>query len=215
MLYHVCVLFALAFGWIAWRRCSNAYTLPCPAWLAWMVELDNPFAKAHQARTIIHALPYKKGMSILDVGCGPGRVLVPLAQHVVGMAGQVTGLDVQAEMLEKAATKAKQQHVNNADFIHGTIDAVPLDRHYDAILLVCVLGEIPRDERAHVLKKIISRLKTGGIISVTETIFDPHFQSYRVVAHLMEDAGLHQILFVGNRFAYTAHFAYSEEKVVG
>jgi len=41
-------------------------------------------------------------------------------------------------------------------------------------VLVTVLGEVPDREAA--LREIFDALKPGGILSVTEIIFDPHFQ---------------------------------------
>ena len=56
---------------IAWRLCSHRYRLPCPTWLGWLVELDNPFSKIYRAETIVKHLDLTPGMVVLDVGCGP------------------------------------------------------------------------------------------------------------------------------------------------
>ncbi len=34
---------------IAWQTASRFYSLPCPVWLGWLVELDNPFTKTNRA----------------------------------------------------------------------------------------------------------------------------------------------------------------------
>jgi hypothetical protein len=46
-------------------------------------------------------------------------------------------------------------------------------------------------------------LKPGGILSVTEIIFDPHFQSRPTVARLARSAGFREQAFHGNRVAFT------------
>ena len=77
MLY-ILIALAIVFGWLAWRKASRRLHLPCPAWLSWFVELDNPFARENRAKRIIEHLAVSPGMTILDAGCGPGRLTVPL-----------------------------------------------------------------------------------------------------------------------------------------
>lgn len=207
MLYTISILGVLAAcGWILWRISSTRHTLPCPAWLAWMIELDNPFARAHKAWEIIETLPLKKGMKCLDIGCGPGRVSLPLAQKIAEMGGSVTGLDIQAEMLAKTSKRAKELNIQNIDFVQGDIHQIPIEQVYDVALMICVLGEIPKDVHEAVLKKIVSHLQPGGLISITETIFDPHFQRHQTVRKLMEKIACTETMFTGNWLAYTAHF---------
>jgi hypothetical protein len=38
---------------IVWRLASRRHSLPCPVWLRWLVELDNPFTKTNRAAVII------------------------------------------------------------------------------------------------------------------------------------------------------------------
>ena len=82
----IIVFFILVF--FLWRLHSRRHSLPCPVWLRWMVELDNPFTKTSRAAVIIGQLGLRPGMKILDAGCGPGRVggrLAALGHHVVGV----------------------------------------------------------------------------------------------------------------------------------
>ena len=46
-------------------------------------------------------------------------------------------------------------------------------------------------------------LKPGGILSVTEIIFDPHFQSRDTVLRLAGAVGFREKMFFGNRTAFT------------
>ena len=73
------VLISIILGiwvWVGWRLYSNWKELPCPAWLGWLIELDNPLAPVHKAEAIVRDLELVEGMKVLDVGCGPGRVLI-------------------------------------------------------------------------------------------------------------------------------------------
>ena len=65
--------------WVAWRLFSRRCSLPCPTWLGWLVEKDNPFTKVNRAATIIEHLGLQPGMAVLDAGCGPGRLSIPVA----------------------------------------------------------------------------------------------------------------------------------------
>ena len=163
---------------VTWRLASRRRSLPCPVWLRWFVELDNPFTRTNRAATIIEHLELEDDMAVLDVGCGPGRVAVPLAERVP--KGEVVAVDIQDGMLRRAKEKAQNAHVPNIRFVQAGAGEGKLERnHFDRALLVAVLGEIPNQQAA--LHEIFDALKPGGILSVTELIFDPHFQSRRKV----------------------------------
>lgn len=74
------ILGAVVITMAIWRFSSQRYSLPCPVWLRWFVELDNPFTKTNRAAFIIDTLAIEPGMTVLDAGCGPGRLTIPLAQ---------------------------------------------------------------------------------------------------------------------------------------
>jgi ubiquinone/menaquinone biosynthesis C-methylase UbiE len=79
---------------------------------------------------------------------------------------------------------------------------------YDRVILVSVLGEIP--DRQSALREIHRALKPGGILSITEIIFDPHYQSRGTILKLVGSAGFQEKAFFGNRFAFTVHLEKSK-----
>lgn len=185
---------------IIWRLASSRRSLPCPVWLRWFVELDNPFTRTNRAATIIEHLELAPDMAVLDVGCGPGRVAVPLAERVLD--GEVVAVDIQEGMLRRAKEKAENAKLSNIRFLQTGAGEGNLERNrFDRALLVAVLGEIP-DQRA-ALQEVFGALKPGGILSVTEIIFDPHFQSRRKVTQLAEAVGFREHKFFGTRLAFT------------
>jgi 2-polyprenyl-3-methyl-5-hydroxy-6-metoxy-1,4-benzoquinol methylase len=166
---------------IAWRLTSRRHALPCPAWLRWFVELDNPFARAGRAEIILQHLDLRPGMTVLDAGCGPGRVTIPLARQLA-RAGQggVVAMDIQDGMLRRAREKARAAGLDNIQFLQAGVGEGKLgSERFDRVLLVSVLGKIPDREAA--LLEIFTALKPGGILSVTEVIFDPHYQGRTTV----------------------------------
>jgi len=189
---------------VAWRLASRRQNIPCPVWLRWLVELDNPFTKTNRAAFIVETLALSPGMTVLDAGCGPGRLTVPLAQKV-GQTGRVVALDIQPGMLVRAKTKTESAGQTNVEFVAaGLGDGKLPANHFDYVVLVTVLGEIPN--RAAALTELFSTLKPGGVLAVVEVIFDPHFQSRSTVTHLAAMVGLRERAFFGHRLAYVIHF---------
>jgi ubiquinone/menaquinone biosynthesis C-methylase UbiE len=184
---------------IAWRRDA----IPCPPWLAWMVEMDNPFTEVNRAKTIVALLGVTPGIKVLDAGCGPGRLTLPLAE-AVGKQGEVIALDIESQMLERVRAKADAAGHRNITYLHAALGEGKLPRDYfDRSILVTVFGEIP--DKVAALKEIYQALKPDGVLSITEVIFDPHFYQREAVLKVAEAAGFREKNFYGKKLAYTLH----------
>ncbi len=197
-------LASLALAATLWRLASRRQSLPCPVWLRWLVEIDNPFTRTNRAAFIIETLALSDGMAVLDAGCGPGRLTVPLARSV-GETGRVVALDIQPGMLARARTRTEAAGCTNVEFVVAALGEgrLPSNR-FDRGVLVTVLGEIPN--RAAALAELFDALKPGGILAVVEVIFDPHFQSRRTVTGLATSNGFRERAFFGHSLAYVIHF---------
>lgn len=150
-------------------------------------------------------------MTVLDLGSGPGRLTLLLAEKA-GPAGKVWAVDVQPEMLERVIARARRWDLENVGTIQATLGVdsfcltvAPVDR----ALLVAVLGEIA--DGAAALRDIFAALRPGGILSVTETVFDPHYQKREQVRALAIAAGFRPLAVFGNRVAYTMHLQKPEQ----
>jgi ubiquinone/menaquinone biosynthesis C-methylase UbiE len=188
----------LVVGWW-WRH----YTLACPAGASWLVE--NPYmqAVAGPAR-LFRRMGMLPGMRLLDVGAGPGRLSLPAAEWL-GADGEVVALDIQQKMLDKLEAKAAARGITNVRTIHAAADSGELPAAYfDRALLVTVLGEIP--DKAAALAAIRSALKPGGVLSITEVIPDPHYQSRARVRALCRAAGFEEQAAFGNALVFTLNF---------
>jgi SAM-dependent methyltransferase len=65
---------------------------------------------------LLDKIEVKPDWSILDIGCGPGTITIPLARKVK----TVTGLDVSSEMLKHLKINANNSGVNNISFINSS-----------------------------------------------------------------------------------------------
>ncbi|MDQ3222327.1 MAG: methyltransferase domain-containing protein [Gemmatimonadota bacterium] len=112
---------------------------------------------------LIETLRLPPGARILDVGCGPGRHAVALAQ--AGLS--VTGVDVSARFLDIAADAARSAGVRAAFF---EVDArrMPFDDEFDAVISLCqgAFGLMGRDDSL-VLKRMAEAARPGGRVVVT------------------------------------------------
>jgi ubiquinone/menaquinone biosynthesis C-methylase UbiE len=202
------ILLALVALWVlfhlGWRWASRVWHLPCPAVLAWTFE--NPILqRLSGTETTLSRLRLRPGMKVLEVGPGPGRLLLPAAQRIVP-GGQAVGIDIQSAMIERLKTRAVQAGVTNLTIIHGDAAEphVP-EGSVDLVFLSMVLGEIP--DRKGALTQCFRMLRTGGILSVTEKIGDPHYQSRSVVERLAQEVGFRLQSVEGGWWSFTASFA--------
>lgn len=188
---------------VVWRFASQRESIPCPVWLCWMVEMDNPITESNRAAVIVGYLGVEPGMKVLDFGCGPGRLTIPLAEKV-GPKGEVIAVDIQAGMLSRAQEKACEAKLNNIRFVQAAAGEGKLGKNqFDRAVLVTVLGEIP--DKTGVMEELFEAIKPGGTLSVTEVIFDPHFQTRETVTRHASAAGFCEKGFFGKKLAYTLH----------
>jgi ubiquinone/menaquinone biosynthesis C-methylase UbiE len=187
---------------VAWRIVSRLRPMPCPPWMGWLLE--NPFTRGMHADLLIQRAGLRPDMRVLDAGCGLGRVTIPAAR-AVGAEGEVIAMDIQPAMLDAARKRAKAAGLGNIRFMLSSLEEglLPNDR-FDRAFLVTVLGEIP--DRLKALKEIAAALKPGGILSITEILPDPHFQTKQTVRQLAHLAGLMETDSFGNAVVYTINF---------
>jgi 2-polyprenyl-3-methyl-5-hydroxy-6-metoxy-1,4-benzoquinol methylase len=84
---------------------------PCPVLVAAL--WDNRIVdKLSGVATLLDRAGVSRGMRVLDAGCGPGRLTIPIARRV-GSDGEVLALDVQDGMLERVRRRASREGLAN------------------------------------------------------------------------------------------------------
>ena len=112
--------------------------------------------------SIIHEmLKPKRGESILDLGCGTGRLTMHLAS-LVGASGRVVGVDPDSCRIAVANEQLKKMDDIPVTFQLGSIrEALPLGP-FDGIFSNYVFHWFERAERAEMMQQMYDSLKPGG-----------------------------------------------------
>ena len=106
--------------------------------------------------------PYFNPSTILEYGCGAGRLAIPLARRSARNAGSVTAVDRSPAMLEAARQEAGRQGVSNVEF-RTPAELFSGDRTFDFITCYFVLQRLPPDEGLPLLAALLNRLTPKGV----------------------------------------------------
>ena len=118
--------------------------------------------------------------SVLDVGCGGGRMAAPLTYYLT--EGRYVGFDVHAESIEWCRNVIGSRHAG-FDFAHvdirnarynptGALNATDVrfpygDGTFDFVIASSLFTHMLRDEVAHYLREFARVLRRGGVAFVT------------------------------------------------
>lgn len=129
-----------------------------------------PVIRSHRSRTANDSAGYllphlKQGMSLLDVGCGPGTITADLAEVVA--PGVVTALEVTEETLSGARDEAGRRGVSGIQFQLGNILALDVpDDTFDVVHAHQVLQHVGDPVQA--LREMPRVCRPGGLVAVRD-----------------------------------------------
>ena len=109
------------------------------------------------------------GMSVVDVGCGPGDVTL-LSAEMVGASGSVVGVDGAPEALELARSRAEEAGLRNVRFERADVTSwLPAeDEAVDAIVGRLILMHLPDPAKA--LARLAGAVRPGGVVAFQDVV---------------------------------------------
>jgi SAM-dependent methyltransferase len=125
--------------------------------------------RSHRWRTAENSAAYllphlRRGMSLLDVGCGPGTITFDLARRVA--PGLVVGVDLSADVIEEASHAARDAGLDAVDLVVG--DFRELDRGtFDVVHAHQVLQHL--SDPVGALRAMGRLARPGGVVAVRDS----------------------------------------------
>jgi arsenite methyltransferase len=110
----------------------------------------------------------REGERVLDLGSGSGMDSF-LAALKVGPRGQVTGLDMTDEQLEKAKALAERLGFEHVSFVKGYMEEMPLDdASFDVVISNGVINLAA--EKDKVFEGVVRVLAPGGRLAISDIV---------------------------------------------
>ena len=108
----------------------------------------------------------KEGMTVLDVGCGPGLFSVAMAE-MVGATGRVIAADLQQGMLDKLREKIAGTPLQQRIELHKCeADTIGIRKKVDFVLAFWMVHETPNQQRF--FAELASLLCPDGLMLIVE-----------------------------------------------
>ena len=130
--------------------------------------------RSHRWRTAENSAAYllthlQPGMTLLDVGCGPGTITADLAAIVA--PGRLVAVEVSAEALDIATSEAAARGQTNLEFAIGDVHDLGFpDASFDVVHAHQVLQHVADPVAA--LREMRRVCKPGGIVAVRDSDYD-------------------------------------------
>lgn len=106
------------------------------------------------------------GERVVDAGSGAGFDSF-VAARMVGPTGSVVGIDMTAEMLDKARATADNMEMANVEFRDGLLEQMPIDDGWADVVISNGVINLCADKRG-VLDEITRVLRPGGILQFAD-----------------------------------------------
>lgn len=162
-------------AWIAWgERDPYFAVITMPEFRAGVLDqqaVDKFFAMGERhAAYVLHTCrtrvaPRFDPRSVLDFGCGVGRVTLPLASRVE----RAVGVDISPAMLSEAARNAEARGVGNVRWILSDDTLSRVDGEFDLVHSAIVMQHIDVPRGRVLFKRLLELLAPGGIAALQIT----------------------------------------------
>lgn len=165
---------------------NNRKNHVCPVEIAGM--LDNRIRRWLQNPQKILGPYIEEGMTVLDIGCGPGFFSIDMAQ-MVGNSGRVIASDLQEGMLEKLRDKIKGTELAERITLHKCEEnKIGVSEEIDFVLLFYTVHEVGNEEA--LFNEIGTILKPNGQVLIVEPPFHVSKSAFEETIRKAQQAGL-------------------------
>jgi 2-polyprenyl-3-methyl-5-hydroxy-6-metoxy-1,4-benzoquinol methylase len=110
------------------------------------------------------------GQRVLDIGSGVGDVAL-LAAKLVGLSGEVVGVERDAGTLARARARVAEAHLHNVTFIQSDVSQIPGSKPFDAVVGRFILMFLP--DPLAVLRSLSKLVRPGGVVAFHELSWSP------------------------------------------
>ncbi len=133
--------------------------------------------------------PYiKEGMTVMDLGCGPGFFSIEMA-HMAGKSGWVIAADLQEGMLQKLRDKIDGTEIEERITLHKCEQSkIGVSEEVDFVLLFYIVHEVP--DKDALFNEIETMLKPNGQVLMVEPSFHVSKAAFKETIGKARNAGL-------------------------
>lgn len=194
-----CIALSQTLGRLVRRR----WRFPIPSFMTQLI--DNPLRRRliQPPGMFAERLRLEPGMSVVEIGPGKGGYTFEVARRVA--PGTVYACDIAPYVVERLRERAELEGVTNVDArIEDVFHLSFPDSSIDRVYMIATLPETPGPVEA--LRECRRVLKPGGLLSLSELLFDPDYPLRRTEKRWAEEAGLTLMEEYGGRICYQLNY---------
>ena len=142
------------------EQAKNSFADPLP------YLRNNPYVDL-RADAVRRLLPLCAGKSLVDLGCGDGRISIPLAED----SSELLLVDSSAGMLDLARANVPQRTAHIVRYLCVDLAQFQSPREYDVVLCIGVLAHVP--DPVATLRQIADLVAPGGhaLVQLTDAAY--------------------------------------------
>lgn len=110
--------------------------------------------------------------TLIDIGCGYGTFLLPVAELV---SSKVIGVDIDKEMIDACRDKVCANNIHNIELVHGDISTEntikEIEKHSMDTDYITIFNLLHCEKPLNLLKSAFSLLNAGGRIGIIHWMY--------------------------------------------